>query len=160
MKMKNIYDFAVYIPSIFYLIPILLLGIGVYFLLNIKNPYVEKRISLLLFGIIFSVVGLVSTVLCSIEVVSSYKNIVIPYYNGNYYEIEGQVDNLKTTSFLGNGIDTFTINNVEFEVGNSKPGYQKQAAYGGAITQNGQVVKIKYIHSYDVNYIMSISVPT
>lgn len=158
MKMKNIYDFAVYIPNILYLLPFALLGIGIYLLINLKNPYVDKRFNLILFGAAFCIVGLYSSVMCSLAIVSSYKDIVVPYCNGNYLVVEGQVDNLETSPFLGNGNDTFTVNDVEFEIGNSKPGYQKQAAYGGKITENGQKVKIKYIHSDDTNYIMSLSI--
>ena len=159
MEMKKVYDFAVYLPHIFYIIPFLFLGIGIYLLLNLKNPYVDKRFNLILFGMIFSVLGLFASVMCSLDVVSSYKDIVIPYCNGEYLETQGPVENLETKPFLGKGNDSFTVNDIEFDIGNStKPGYQKQAAYGGKITENGQKVKIKYIESGGFNYIMSLSI--
>lgn len=156
MKFQKIYDCTYYIPSLFYLIPFLFLGVGIFLLINLKNPYLEKRITALIFCVIFIVSGLFSSFLVVSEVIHSYKNIVIPYKNGEYLEIEGEVKDIKITPFLGNGNDTFSVNGVEFEVGNSKPGYQKQAAYGGKITENGQKVRIRYISDNNCNYIMSL----
>ena len=159
MEIKKVYDFVIYLPHIFYLVPFLFLGIGIYLLLNLKNPYVDKRFNLILFGVVFSVLGLLVSVMCSFDVVSNYKDIVIPYCNGEYLEVEGQVENLEIEPFLGKGNDSFSVNGIEFDIGSStKPGYQKQAAYGGKITENGQEVKIKYIEAHGFNYIMSLSI--
>ena len=158
MEMNNVYEFSFYIPSILYLFPLLFIAVGIGFLISLRKPYVGKRLSRILFGIVFIAVGLFASFMCASQIIYNYTDIVTPYCNGEYSEVEGQVENLETRQFWGNGDDSFSVNGVDFQIGGLQPGYQKQAAYGGKITENGQKVKIKYIESGGFNYIMSLSI--
>ncbi len=158
MNYKVIYECNHYIPNVFCLIPVVIMSIGIHFLKNLKNPYLQKPKEALFFGSIFAIVGLIVTIIMILTIISNYKNIYFPYKNGKYKEVEGEVHNLYNVEFMGNGDDQFIIDGINFRVGAGtfSPGYKKNAANGGVFTKNEMKVKIRYIRYNNENYIMKI----
>lgn len=71
---------------------------------------------------------------------------------------EGYVENLQT---VDRGNDSFTLNGVTFDYGTydwtyGLGYYHRNANHGGAITQNGQHLRITYLHLKGRNAILSI----
>lgn len=153
------YTCKYYLPAAFGIIPVAVAVVGVYFLMNVNNPFTEDRRKPLLWGCAFLAVGLIVSLVFIWSYVSNYKNIYLPYKNGNYAEVEGRVEELKIIPFMGNGEDEFCVNGVKFSIGNpSLPGYQKQAAHHGLINRVGMYVKIKYVPGRENNYIMELEI--
>jgi len=154
---KLYYDCKVYLPSPLYLIPLIICSLGIYLLVNLKNPYVIKKGILICFGAVFTIAGTVSLVVSIIGYAHMYKNVFLEYKKNNYRVVEGEIEHLKVLPFGGNGADQFTVNSIQFEIdGTLSPGYHKRAAKGGIIKSNGVRVKIYYINYLGTNYIMRI----
>ena len=86
--------------------------------------------------------------------INDYKNIVIPYKNGNYVEIEGTVENYSVS--LRENVEYFTVDGVRFECSYGSPmwGYQKQRK--NEIIISGRHLKIRYIPFRHENVIVYI----
>lgn len=153
------YTCKYYLPAIYGVIPVAVALVGAYFLANISNPFTEDKRKPLLWGSAFLIVGIIVSLVFISSYISNYKNVYLPYKKGNYMEVEGEVEELKTVPFMGNGEDEFCVNGIRFSIGNPfLPGYQKQAAHHGLITNEGMYVKIRYIPGQETDYIMELEI--
>lgn len=159
---ENVYSYEFFsITPVFYIF-LLLFIIGVYFLLNLNNPYVKNKIVHLLITIILlSVSGLILITILQDSIVM-YREVFISYQNNEYTSIEGEVRNFDPASFepiASLGSDTFTVNDIRFSVGNAElAGLRKNAANGGPICEEGQRIIIGYITVANVNYIVRVDI--
>lgn len=151
------YQCKFYLPNVIIIIPILLIALGIYLLRNIKNPLATSKIGIIVPGCVALILGLgILFIILSTYVIGLFQ-VYVPYQNGDYIEIEGEVENLKVVEFLGNGVDEFDVQNIHFVIGDPlAPGYQKQAASNGLINSEGMKVKIQYVKCGDKNIIMSL----
>ena len=93
---------------------------------SIVTAFMIIIFSLLIFGLIIT-----------------YGDVIIGYKLGEYHEVEGVVENYEKRT----RIETFTVNNVEFESGSARLswGYIWQNGDESVITGDGQHLKIRYI---------------
>lgn len=83
--------------------------------------------------------------------------------NDEVYIVEGYVENYYAMPYDGHDNEHFEINGVYFEYSdyNIMNGYNNSASHGGAVTHNGQYLKIKYIteeyEGENINIILCIS---
>lgn len=148
-----------YLPNfLFIAIILLLIIIGIYFLINYKNPFVVSINKLLISGIALLVVGVCFAIIYLNSYICNYKNIFLKSKTSELIIVDGVVEDFKPTDFLSGRYDSFTISGVEFTVSHLslEPGYNRCAAYGGIINHNGQNLKIGYIEYKNNRYIMSI----
>ena len=133
--------------------------IGIYLLKNINNPFAKSKTTIAVFGSLALIIGVcVFGVILSTYLMGIYK-VYIPYQNGEYLEVEGTVENLKTTEFLGNGNDEFDVEDVHFIIGDPlAPGYQKMASSYGLVNREGIKVRIQYVSAGDMNYIVRLEI--
>lgn len=98
--------------------------------------------------LIYIVIGLVSSI-------KGYKEVVIPYKNGNYVEIEGTVEDYYEDPYKGYD-EYFTIDGVKFKCSYGSPmwGYQKQRK--NEIIISGRHLRIRYIPLKHENVIVYI----
>lgn len=112
------------------------------------------------FGIFFSI-GLIMLVFFSLTLLliarSQYINLIKPYQNGEYYEVEGIVENFSPMPSGGHKRESFTIEDVFFEYGSGgSAGYCKPRVEGGVIGGDGHHLRIRYIPYNGNNVIMYI----
>ena len=88
--------------------------------------------------------------------INDYKNIVIPYKNGNYVEIVGTVENYSTS--LKENVEYFTVDGVRFKCSYGSPsqGYHKQQQKRNEIIISGRHLRIRYIPLRRENVIVYI----
>lgn len=139
-----------------FLIGPLFLAVGVYETIkNSKNREYTRDISNRgAFAII--VFGAVTTIFSMIIYVSFLVLCVIPYRQGDFEIVEGNVENLETT-VCSNGSDEFSVNGVHFVVGYQiAPGLSEKAQCGGPIQSNGDYVRISYVSIGESNIIFKV----
>lgn len=83
------------------------------------------------------------------------------YQAGDYLTAEGYVEDLTMAKYPEKGGDSFTLDGVAFAYSDtdlSLYGYRKEAQYGGAITEEGQYLIIRYLPDSDtgMNHILYI----
>lgn len=91
----------------------------------------------------------------------SINTISKPYQKGDYEVAEGVVKNFAVTNKDGKELyENFTVNDVEFEIPDPNGlGYNVMSDEGGAISGDGQKIKISYIRYNDYwNIIMKLEV--
>lgn len=158
----NLYTCKNYFPNFFIIIVTLIpVAIGVYCVLNYKNPFVQNKTSLLRTAILFLVIGMMFFLIYLCSYFSNYKNIYQKIKTGEVKTVEGVVSNLSTSDFLENRYDTFDIEGVEFSISSNAltPGYNRIAAHGGIINREGMYVKIKYVEYKYERFIVVINIP-
>lgn len=89
--------------------------------------------------------------------IESYINIVLPYKNGDYVEIEGVVEDYREESLKGRS-EYFTVDGVSFKCSYDGVawGYQKQQQKRNEIIISGRHLKIRYIPLKHENVIVYI----
>ena len=151
---KNFFPYFILIP----LVLLVLFGTLYYYLLkfqikNILNIFLPIGIIFMLFLSIANIYGFIDT----------KTNIVEPYFNDEYFTVEGSVTNFKPLALHENGTESFVVNGVKFNYSKAAieyVGYNKVFDEGGYIKKNGQNVRIRYIHdkTYDINVILKLEV--
>jgi len=136
--------------------------VGVYLILNVKNPYVIKKVPHLIASLIWLVISGFLIVNLMIHSLTVYRHVYLPYTNGEYEIVEGEVQDFDPASYeyiISLGADQFMVEGITFSVGNLElAGLRKNAANGGPIYIEGQRVVIYYIPLYGKNYIVRIDV--
>lgn len=112
----------------------------------------------------------ISFLLCLIIFIASIydfidvkNNVVKPYFNGEYYFVEGSVTNFEPLAAHGNGTECFEVDGVKFSYSRAAieyVGYNKVFGEGGYIRKNGQNARIRYFYdeTYDRNIILKLDV--
>ncbi len=102
----------------------------------------------------FALFGIVS--ICIL--IDMYRKTVIAYKNGNYQTVEGYVENFDPMPYGGHKDETFEINGVKFGYSDYTimTGYHNTKSHGGVIRDNGQYLKIGYVHYGNENIIVYI----
>jgi len=155
----NVYDYKYFFPNPIILIPLVILGFGVYCLCNLHNPFAPSLKRVLMVGLCCIIIGGICFFACAFSYWAQYKNVYLPYKNGNYEEAEGYVSDFHAAGFLDSGADRFTVDHREFVIGaDLEIGYKRGAAYGGAINRNGLYVKIRYVPYKDSLHIMRLDI--
>ena len=77
-----------------------------------------------------------------------YNKTIGAYSRGEYQIVEGYVEKFAPMPYEGHAKETFEINGVKFSYSdyNIHPGYNNTKSHGGAITGNGQHLKIRYVY--------------
>ncbi|MCR5836930.1 MAG: hypothetical protein K6G88_10535 [Lachnospiraceae bacterium] len=141
-------------PHIAIFIPFLIMLAGFNLPKLVSHQFKTKLVPL-----IFICAGAFVFIISVDEYFALYKNVYMTYKNGEYLKCSGKVENLVLITSDGHGVDEFDVDNVHFEVGNLIcPGYQKIAAWGGMINEEGLDVEIVYINFNEMNYIMELKV--
>ncbi len=152
---KILYD-ASYQFDIGCLIPVFLFIFGLYFPKIHKKSceqkgehYNESFVTIFMFVYRFFAVFVI--VVMIISGIQSYKQVIVAYREGNYYTVEGYVENYVPMPYEGHAQESFTINGVEFAYSDYTvtQGYHNAASHGGVITHNGQHLKLRYVTTTD-----------
>ncbi len=98
--------------------------------------------------------GIISTYLLA----DMYRHTVIAYQNDDYQIVEGYVENFDPMPYGGHKYESFEIDGVKFEYTDYRImiGYHNAKSHGGVIRDNGQYLKIGYIHYGNENIIVYI----
>lgn len=90
--------------------------------------------------------------------IDMYRKTVIAYRNDDYQIVEGYVVNFDPMPYGGHKDETFEINDVKFGYSDYTImiGYHNTKSHGGVIRDNGQYLKIGYIHYNNENIIVYI----
>ena len=86
----------------------------------------------------------VLTIIASASQIFMYTEISDAYKNGDYFTVEGVVENFST----GQRKENFMINDVEFSYSDTNvvQGYHRMKKSGGVINGDGQHLKIGYVY--------------
>lgn len=87
-----------------------------------------------------------------------YNKLMNSYESGQYETVEGYVENFKPMPYEGHSDEYFEINGVEFSYSDFEitSGYHNAKSHGGVIKENGQHLKIGYVHNVKGNIIVYI----
>lgn len=155
------YECKHYFPSVGLFAALIALGIGIYLLSNVANPFAEHRVRLAVFSGIM-VLGCAAAIFGFLEEYRDcYNEVFLKYHrDGEYETVTGEVTDFDAAAFLsGPGWDHFTVEGVKFDIGGTNPlGYQKNACYHGLINREGMQVEIRYITYKMEKYIMYIRI--
>lgn len=162
MSMETVYSYEYFIPPILVWFLLLIFIIGVYLLVHMWHPLVRRKI--IVFIISFCLIVFPGWILVDAiaSTIVTYKEVYLAYHQNEYFMVEGEIENFEPApfeAFVSVNSDTFTVQGVEFEVGNSQnAGLRKNAANGGPIHSEGQHVVIYYESIGGVNYIVRVDV--
>lgn len=157
----NVYSCKNYFPFIPIILATLIpICIGVYYIANYKNPFVNEPNRVALYGVILIALGAFFLSIYVYTYADNYRNIFLKAQKGQTEVVEGKIENFVPSDFLEHGADHFEINGIEFVVRphSLAPGYHKIAARGGAIKTEGMLVRIKYVEYDKEVFIVSIDV--
>ncbi len=124
------------------------------------NPFVSKPEILLSFAIVLIALDAALLVGYTVYYIKDFVTIFMARKTDKLKTVEGEIQNLKLGDYYFGSKDTFTVNGVEFCLNkrSRKPGYNKQAVYGGVFSEEGKSVKISYVERKSKRYIMSIDI--
>lgn len=145
------YALKTYLPeTVFFLILI----IGIVLLILRKKNIVNAPLYI---PIILIVLGILYIPLYIVGRVTEYNNIIKPYKDGDYSIVTGEPQNFDGLD-NPNGVDTFTINGIQFIIGIDGPGLQTRAFEGGPIDSEEVYYRITYVSYGDTNYIFKVEI--
>jgi len=154
----NLYTCKYYFPSILtILVSLIPIGLGIYLLSNIKNPFTREPIRILIIGVASTILGAVFLTSYMYTYIDNYRSVFLKAQSGQVEVIEGEVTNFKPVAFFEGGSDRFEVDGVEFFVGRIMgPGYNKTASNGGVINKEGMLVRIEYVLHDQETHIVGI----
>ena len=119
-----------------------------------KKDYHTSIEPVKIFCLCFALFGIMT--ICML--IDMYRKTVIAYKNNDYQIVEGYVENFDPMSHGGHKNETFEINGVKFGYSDYTImiGYHNAKSHGGVIRDNGQYLKIGYVHYNNENIIVYI----
>ena len=143
------------------LMPLLfvIVGLGISFF-NIKynKSTSSKKKFTIVFGFIFSGIGLVISLLTIPSSIASQQRTKEIFENKEYKTVEGEIENFNPMPYGGHAVESFTVNGVYFEYSDYIlwDAFNNTASHGGPIKNNGQLVRLSYITVDEENRILKI----
>jgi len=155
---KLVYAFSDYGLVINFLQPVLIIS-----LMILGFLYLKKQIApILLHEIVLSLISISLILYFSLNHdISNLLNIRNLYKNNMVSLVEGEVADFSPIAYNARGFEHFKVNGVKFSYrdDHNQACYNKTKEHGGAITHNGQQVKIYYVNSCIVE-LWVVSSPT
>jgi len=163
-----VYDFSDRLPrfgSMLFPLVFVVVGIGTYFY---HKKFVDNNSTMtfgikerrygMVFGIIFSSVGGLISVIVIPSMLNEYSKTRSVYDKKQYQTIEGTVENFHPMPVSGHDSERFTVNGIQFEFSDfdeTNYGYNNAASHGGVIRE-GLQVRIGYFNNGRKNVILKL----
>ncbi|UWX56354.1 hypothetical protein NYZ99_09200 [Maribacter litopenaei] len=166
MKYETVYEVtSENLLDMTHIVPIILAVGGIYTFLNAfkKNKKEDKNTKdyfSLILGLTMGIVFTVSSFVRISNSIEKFDKIKRSYRNNEYEVVEGKIENFDPMPYSGHKQESFTVSGIAFDYSDyygNYYGFHNTASHGGAITKNGQEVRIGYItENYGQNVILKV----
>lgn len=161
MEYTTVYEIATTYFPMYYIIPFVLLLLFVFLFYKLKKLKIKNVLCVILPLVIVLMSFL--CIACVYDYIDTQKNIIKPYFVGEYKTVSGVVEDFEPLPPNGNGSESFEVNGIKFDYSKSSiayVGYNIESSAGGYINKNGQNVRIRYVYDdvYDRNLILKLEI--